>query len=319
MSSNDVTRRDFLKGMGMATAALFMPSAFFQACKKEVQQAAAVKPVIWIQGQSCSGCSISLLNNVDPGIPSLITEHISLNFHQTLSAATGDGLIAILDEAVAKDRKDFILVVEGAIPVADDHYCTMGEKQGEHLSYRHWLETLAPRAEAIVAVGACATFGGIPSGAGNRTGARGTLAHLKKKGIEKPLINIPGCPPHPDWMAGTLLHYLMHGVPELDSENRPVAYFGKTVHEQCELLEAYEAGHFAQKWGEEGCLYQLGCLGIDTYCDLPSRKWLGMNSCTGSGSGCISCTEPVFPDVGGRGLYMHRFASAQNKDSGKRG
>jgi hydrogenase small subunit len=111
-------------------------------------------------------------------------------------------------------------------------------------------------------------------------------------------------------MVGTLLHVLLKGMPELDEYNRPLMYFGTTVHEKCERLPDYKRGRFAKHWGEEGCLYLLGCLGMDTGCDIPTRKWVGgMNTCTGCGSGCIGCTEPPFPDYGNRGIYKHLVAS----------
>jgi len=142
-------------------------------------------------------------------------------------------------------------------------------------------------------------------GSGNPTGAV-SLAQIMKG---KTVLNIPGCPPHPDWMVGTLLHVLLKGMPELDEYNRPKMYYGKTVHEQCERLSDYKAGKFAKHWGDEGCLYNVGCLGMDSCCDIPARKWLGgVNSCTQCGAGCIGCTEDVFPDYGRRGVFKHLTA-----------
>ncbi len=309
MDHAKLSRRDFLKFLGTSTAALTVPSLVFQACKREVEEVVEAKPVIWIQGQACSGCSISLLNNVDPGIPELITRYISLNFHQTLSTATGDTLIDILDETLEKGRKDYLLILEGSIPIEDPLYCTLGSHDGHHVPYSHWVKELSRNAEAIIAVGTCATYGGIPGGKGNKTGAIGSAEFLK----DKTVVNVPGCPPHPDWMAGTFVHYLLHGLPELDTYGRPLLYFENTVHEKCERLDYYHRGRFAQFWGDEGCLYMLGCLGMDTNCDVPTRRWLGVNSCTGSGSGCIGCTEDVFPDTGDRGLYLHKVGSARQE------
>lgn len=316
-----LSRREFLKIMGGTAAAVAFPSVIIQGCKKAIETAKARTPVIWLQAQSCSGCSVSLLNKKNPDIVSVITEHISLNYHQTIMAGTGHTAIDVLEQAVKKNRKDFILIVEGSIPTKDESYCTIGEVDGKHVSARKWVEELGSRAAAVVAVGACATDGGIPAmklrtDGSNPTGAVSVAEILKGKTI----LNVPGCPPHPDWMVGTLLYVLLKGeLPKLDEYNRPVMYYGKTVHEQCEWLHDYKMGRFAKHWGEKGCLYQIGCLGMDSGCDIPKRKWLeGMNSCTGSGAGCIGCTEKAFPDFGKRGIFQHNTADNAAPGSSER-
>ena len=310
-----MNRRDFLKIMGGTTAAFAFPTVILQGCKKAIEKATARTPIIWIQAQSCSGCSVSLLNKMNPDIVSVITEHISINYHQTLMAATGNTAIDILRDARSLKRKDFVLIVEGSIPTKDDYYCTIGhdDKTGHHHSAREWVTDLAKNAVAVVAVGTCATGGGIPGAeiratGGNPTGAKALQEILP----DKTVINVPGCPPHPDWMVGTLLHVLLKGIPELDEQMRPKMYYGETVHENCERLSYYKQGIFAKEWGDKGCLYNLGCLGMDSGCDIPKRKWVdGTNSCTGSGAGCIGCTEKTFPDFGKRGIYKHLHASAE--------
>jgi hydrogenase small subunit len=310
-----LNRRDFLKLMGGTTAAFTFPSVVLQGCKKALEKAAERTQVIWIQAQSCSGCSVSLLNKMDPSIVSVITEYISLNYHQTIMAGTGDVAISVLDEAVEKNRKDFVLIVEGSIPTKSIEFCTIGEVKGRRIGAREWVEKLGANAKAVVSVGTCAAFGGWPAaeardGSGNPTGAISVSQLLKGKTV----LNIPGCPPHPDWMVGTLLHVLLKGMPKLDEYNRPLMYYGKTVHEQCERLSSYKAGKFAKFWGDEGCLYNVGCLGMDSCCDIPARKWVGGdNSCTNCGGGCIGCTEDVFPDFGKRGVFKH--LTAQNEST----
>ncbi len=307
-----LNRREFLKIMGGTAAAFAFPSVMLQGCKKALEEASKRLPVIWIQGQSCSGCSISLLNKFDPDIASVITEYISLNFHQTVMAGTGDVAIRVLEDALEKKRKDFVLVVEGSIPTKSEEYCTIGEVHGRRVGVREWVEKLGESAKLVVSVGTCSAFGGIPAalpmdGSGNPTGAISTAKLLKGKTV----VNIPGCPPHPDWIVGSLLYVILKGqLPKLDSYNRPELYFGTTAHELCERLGSYKSGKFAKQWGDEGCLYQLGCLGIDSGCDIPRRKWVGtFNSCTNCGGGCIGCTEDVFPDYGNRGIFKHLNAS----------
>lgn len=302
-----LNRREFLKIMGGTTAVFAFPDVILKGCKKAFAEAAKRTPVIWLQGQSCSGCSVSLLNKIDPDIAGVITENISLNFHQTLMAGTGDVAINVLKEAVQKQRKDYVLIVEGSIPTKDTEYCTIGKVNGKAVGVKEWVEKLGKNAIAVVAVGTCSAFGGIPAAKvrADRSNPTGAVSLDKiLKGVK--IINIPGCPPHPDWMVGTLLHVLLKGIPELDEYNRPLLYFSKTVHEECSRLKDYKKGNFAKQWGDEGCLYNLGCLGMDTNCDIPTRKWVGgMNSCTACGAGCIGCTEDVFPDYGTRGIFKH--------------
>ena len=300
--------------MGGASAAFAFPAVMIKGFDKALFAAAERTSVIWLQGQSCSGCSVSLLNSVNPDIVKLITEYISLNFHQTVCAGTGDACMKLIGEAVEKKRQDYVLVLEGSIPMANPLYSTLGSKDGKHIGIDYWVDSLARNAVAILAVGTCASYGGIPAGRGNVTGAAGIIEFLRKRQINKPVINIPGCPPHPGWMVGTIVHLVLKGtVPELDTDGRPVMFYGETVHENCENLTSYRKGIFAKNWGDPGCLYNLGCLGMDTGCDIPKRKWLkGMNSCTASGSGCIGCTERVFPDTGSRGIYQHLQGSLED-------
>ena len=307
-----LNRREFLKIMGGTTAALAFPSVIFQGCKKALEKASKRTNVIWLEGLSCSACSVSLLNKLHPDIATVITEHISLNYQGVVMAGTGSVATKVLEDAVEKDRKDFVLIVEGAIPTKSDVYCTLGEVNGHHVGVREWVEKLGKNAIAVVSVGTCSSYGGIPAGKSsiygeNQTGAVPVSEILK----DKTVLNIPGCPPHPDWMIGTLLHVLLKGVPELDRYNRPVMYFGQTVHENCERLNSYKRGIFASQWGDgDGCLYKLGCLGMDSGCDIPVRKWNnGANTCTECGAGCIGCTEAAFPDFGKRGIYENLQAN----------
>jgi hydrogenase small subunit len=307
-----INRRDFLRIMGGTSAALAFPSILLQGCKKALNDASKRTPVIWLQGQSCSGCSVSLLNELQYGIATVITEKISLNFHQTVMGGTGHVAVSVLEEAVKKNRKDFVLVLEGSIPTKDELYCTIGEVGGHHASLMMWVKELGKNAAAVVAVGSCSTGGGIPAAKSMATGENPTGAvSLSSILKDRKVICVPGCPPHPDWIVGTLLHLILKKDMKLDEQDRPVMYYGETVHDMCERLSDYRMGVFAKEWGDEGCLYNLGCLGMDSGCDIPKRKWLGgKNSCTQCGAGCIGCTERPFPDYGTRGIFKHMTASA---------
>jgi hydrogenase small subunit len=304
-----VNRREFIRIMGGAGALLAFPEVILAGTRQVLGKAKNRTAIVWLQGQSCSGCSVSLLNAGDPDIATLLTGHISLRFHQTLSTATGDTAIDILRKTLDEGKKDYVLVVEGAIPQTSGRFCTLGEVNGVTRPLQEWVTLLSKNAKAVVAVGSCAAFGGIPAatlrnGGVNPTGAS-PLWDVLPQGKR---VNIPGCPPHPDWMIGSLVHLLLGKKLKLDDYGRPLLYFKNTVHDKCEHLEDYRKKRFARRFGDKGCLYELGCLGIDTNCDIPVRKWLGVNSCTGSGGGCIGCTEPVFPDTGNRGLFCMRRA-----------
>jgi hydrogenase small subunit len=265
-------------------------------------------PVIWIQAGSCTGCSVSALNSVSPTIKNVLIDevvpgkHINLKFQATVMAGQGHAVVEVLEDTPKTLKGGYILVVEGAIPTKDGGvYGTFGEKDGKPEPMMNWVESLAKDSLAVIALGTCATFGGIAAGKPNPGGYMGTDEFLKQRGIEKPLINIPGCPPHPDWFIGTITSILIAGLPkpeELDDYKRPKAFYGQLVHENCPRRAYFEEGKFARKFGDPGCLNELGCKGPVTYADCPLRLWNhGTNWCIGAGSPCIGCCEPGFPDL----------------------
>jgi hydrogenase small subunit len=149
-------------------------------------------------------------------------------------------------------------------------------------------------------MGTCASFGGIPAAKPNPTSCKSVKDVLEADGINKPLINIPGCPPHPDWFVGTVAGVILNGLPtadDLDDFLRPKAFYGKLIHENCPRRAYFDEGKFAMKFGDEGCLYELGCKGPITYADCPLRRWnSGTNWVIGAGAPCNGCTQPEFPD-----------------------
>lgn len=265
-------------------------------------------PVIWLQTSACSGCTISLLNSASPTIKNILIDqlipgvHINLRFHTTIMAGAGEPVIKVLEDTAEEKRGDYVLVVEGAIPTATDAvYGAIGEREGKPLRMEDMVEQLAQDALAILAVGTCASFGGIPASAPNPTGCQPVRKILEAKGITKPLVNIPGCPPHPDWFVGTAASIILNGLPkaeDLDDNLRPLAFYGKLIHENCPRRAYFDEGKFAKKPGDEGCLYELGCKGPITYADCPLRRWNnGTNWVIGAGAPCNGCTQPEFPDL----------------------
>jgi len=267
-------------------------------------------PVIWMAASACTGCSISLLNSGSPKIENILIEeiipgiHVNLRYHETLMAGAGEQVINVLAETMAEKKGSYILAVDGAIPMAEGGvYGTIGERDGKPVTMEERFTDLASNALAILAVGTCASFGGIAAAAPNPSGARSVMQALEVKGISKPLVNIPGCPPHPDWFVYTVASILIRGLPaaeELDDNLRPLTFYGKLIHENCPRRAYFDEGKFARKFGDEGCLYELGCKGPITYADCPLRRWnRGTNWVIGAGAPCNGCTQPEFPDLFG--------------------
>ena len=264
-------------------------------------------PAVWLSGAACSGCSVSLLNAINPSIQNVLVDpvlpgkHVSLRFHATVMAGQGEPVLKVLKDTASQKPGKYILMVEGAVPTAENGlYCTLGEIDGKEVTMKDMMAELAVDAFAVIAVGTCSSYGGIPSGAPNPTGAVSVMEFFKNEGISTPLINIPGCPPHPDWMVGTIAHVLLNGLPsadDLDEKLRPRAFFDNLIHDNCPRRAYFDAGQFARHTSEPGCLYEIGCKGPYSYADCPSRHWNnGVNWCIGSGAQCIGCVEPDFPD-----------------------
>ena len=202
-----LSRRDFVKLCSGTVAGFGVSQMFHPAIHEAFAQTLTGErpPVFWVQGQGCTGCSVTLLNSTHPSIADVLLKIISLEFHPTVMAAEGEGAYEHMMRVAEKFKGKFIFAVEGAVPVAHDgKCCVVAEADHHEVTMTEVTKVLAANAAAVLAVGTCAAYGGIPAGKGNETGAMGVSAFLKKEGIPAPVINIPGCPPHPDWMVGTL-------------------------------------------------------------------------------------------------------------------
>jgi len=247
--------------------------------------------VIWLQFQECTGCTESLLRAEHPTLEKLLLDIISLDYHETLMAAAGHQAEAARRAAMAANKGKYLLVVEGAIPTGQHgNFCKIGGKTAIEL-----VRECAADAAAVIAIGSCASWGGMPSTFPNPTGAS-PVAEI----LGRPVLSIPGCPPNPYNFLTTVVHYLVLGkLPELDAKGRPKFAYGRLIHENCERRAHFDAGRFATEFGDDGqrqgwCLYKLGCKGPETYANCPSILFgdAGTGSWpVGCGHPCIGCTE----------------------------
>ena len=305
-----ITRREFLV-LGAKFAAMMGLSGALSTDVADALEnlAEGNTKVLWLSGQSCSGCSVSLLNSTHPGPVEILTRYISLLFHSTISTATGHVGMEVVDNTISEGK--YILAVEGSVPYDMPEACKMG---GRPLN--HFISNAALKADAVVSVGTCASFGGIPAAENNPTGAVSVKEFLDRQQIQKPLINIPGCPIHPDWLVGTLVHVVRFGMPQLDQMNRPTMFFGRLIHDQCPRFSDYERERYAKTFSDSGCLFKLGCLGTTTHADCNLRFWnSGENSCIPAGGPCVGCASETFAKKASFPFYRKQErASLQRKD-----
>lgn len=243
LSDEGCDRREFMKWASAATAMLMLPPMFTPLVAEAAELMTRV-PVIWLELQDCAGNSEALLRSDGPKIDEILLDIISLEFHETLMAAAGHQADAQLEDAMHAFKGKYLLFVEGAIPMGmEGQYGTIGAS-GE--TFHEHLLRVAADAAVVVAVGSCATYGGIPAAAPNPTEAVGVMDVLKGK----PIINIPACPANPANMVGVILHFVLTGqVPELDSLLRPKFAFGYRIHDNCERRAHFDAGEFVEEWG----------------------------------------------------------------------
>jgi len=264
--------------------------------------------LVWLQGASDTGCTVSFLNAEQPDVVQMMRKFgLNIAYHPTISPASGTEVIGILNHfARGSDRLD-ILVVEGAVQLGPDgtgNYCLIGEKP-----FKDIVQELTRVAQYTVAVGTCASFGGIPAIGSNPTQATGLQFHKNKKGgllgasyvsaAGLPVINISGCPAHPDWIVQTLEAALLGKLDnlQLDEYQRPMDFYGEVAHQGCPRNEYFEYKMSSKAFTEPGCLYMyLGCKAPFVYSDCNKRLWNRQSSCTRAGAPCIGCVQPNFPE-----------------------
>jgi hydrogenase small subunit len=296
LAQQGISRRSFLKFCAALASMMALPPGAANAIAETLVK--AMRPsVIWLSFQECTGCTESLTRSHTPTLENMIFNMISLDYHHTLQAASGYGAEKSREDAMKKFYGKYLLLVDGSIPLgAGGVYSTIAGRTNLDL-----LQDVAKGAAAIVAVGTCASFGGIPEAKPNPTGAVPVSDIIK----DKPIINISGCPPIPVVITGVLAHYLTFGkLPELDHLNRPKSFYGESIHDRCYRRPFYDQGKFAKTFDDEGarngwCLFELGCKGPITHNACATTKWNGGTSFPiESGHGCLGCSEPHFWDGG---------------------
>lgn len=310
LQRHGITRRTFMKFCTSVASAMALTPA---AAAEMAAKLAAVRrqSVIWLSFQECTGCTESITRAHKPSLENLIFNFVSLDYHHTLQAASGQAAEEAREHAMQINGGKYILIVDGSIPVKDDGvYSTIAG-----MTNLDMLQQVARDAAAIVAIGSCAAFGGIPRAAPNPTGAVPVSDIIH----DKPIINIPGCPPIPVVMTGVLAHVLTFGIPELDGLGRPRSFYGDSIHDRCYRRPFYDRGQFARSFDDEGarkgwCLYELGCKGPITHNACATVKWNnGTSFPIQSGHGCLGCSEPDFWDAGG----FYKALSTGSDDPGK--
>jgi len=308
LQAKGVSRRGFLKYCATTASLLALPPSMIPRIAAALENARRPS-VIWLSFQECTGCTESLTRSASPTVEGLIFDAISLDYHHTLQAASGEQAEAARHAAMEENDGSYLVLVDGSIPMGNPGFSTIAGIS----NYDMLMETVAGAA-AVVSIGSCAAFGGIPGANPNPTGAVAVRDLIK----DKPIINVPGCPPIPMVITGVLTQFLTFGqLPEVDSLGRPLAFFGNTIHDRCYRRPFYEQGKFAETFDDEGakagwCLYKLGCKGPTTYNACATVKWnSGTSFPIESGHPCLGCSEPNFWDKGGfyEPLSTGRFGS----------
>jgi len=297
-----VSRRAFIKLCSSLGSLLALPVATLPALADQLRQASR-PAVIWLSFQECTGCTESFTRSHSLTLEDLIFNFLSLDYHHTLQAAAGEAAEAARRSSMQQHYGSYLLIVEGSIPLGQGGACsTIAGRTNLDL-----LQECSAGAAAVMAIGSCAVFSGLPGAAPNPTGATG-VADLMRQGLIalRPLVNIPGCPPLPVAISAVLAHFLLFNrFPPVDEQGRPLSIYAETVHDRCSRVHFFEQEKFALSFDDEGarkgwCLYKLGCKGPVTHNACAVLKWNKKTSFpVQSGHGCLGCSEPGFWDKGG--------------------
>jgi hydrogenase small subunit len=290
-----VSRRSFLGFCSVMATALALPKTVGKKIATAIRE--TDRPIlVWLEFQDCAGNTESFLRASRPTIADIVLDTLSVNYHETIMAAAGHHAEEALAATVRDYKGKYIAVVEGSIPTgADGAYCTIGGRSALQIA-----REVCGDAMMTIAVGTCATFGGLPAAAPNPTGALSVADAVP--GV-KNLVNLSACPMNVENLTALVVYYLtFKQLPPLDRYRRPLYAYGKTIHDNCERRAHYNAGQYVEAWGDEGhrtgyCLYKMGCKGPVAFQNCPVVRWNeGTNWPIGCGHPCIGCSEPNFWD-----------------------
>ncbi len=295
-----LSRRAFLNLCTSSAAALGLSAADVLKLQELLANPSA-PTVLWLQGSGCTGCSVSFLNYISSaaGMPKdpadILLNYVNLAYQPTIMAAYGQAAVNAVNNIYGKIP--YVLVVEGGIPTAfGGNACLAWTDNDRDVTALEAVKTLAAGAAKVVCVGTCASYGGVSAAPPNLSAVSSVQSV-----IGKPTLNIPGCPPHPDWIVWGIVQILLGKTTALDSYGRPTALYGRSVHDQCPRREKGEA----HTYGQDGyCLKEIGCYGPRTRGNCPVVGWNNhVNWCVDANSQCIGCTEPTFPVAGVRSMH----------------
>ncbi|MFA6442646.1 MAG: hydrogenase small subunit [Sterolibacterium sp.] len=291
-----ISRRSFLKFCSLTATSLGLGAA----AAPRIAHAMETKPrtpVIWLEGLECTCCSESFIRSAHPLTKDVVLSMLSLDYHVTLMAAAGHQAEKQLDEIKKKYKGNYILAVEGNPPLNEDGmYCIEGGRPFVEI-----LKETAADAKAVIAWGACASWGCVQAAKPNPTRA----TPIDKVISGKPIIKVPGCPPIAEVMTAVVTYMLTFDrLPELDRQGRPKMFYGQRIHDKCYRRPHFDAGQFVEAWDDDAarkghCLYKMGCKGPTTYNACSTVRWNdGVSFPIQSGHGCIGCSEDGFWDKG---------------------
>lgn len=301
MQAAGYSRRDFLKFCAWMSAFIGIEASGVGKVVHAMETKPRL-PVVWFHFQECTCCSESFIRSSHPIVSDIVLDKISLDYTETLQAAAGHQAEEALHNTMKKYKGEYLMLVEGSVPVNDDGiYCCIGGRSALEI-----VEEAAAGAKAVIAWGSCASNGCIQAANPNPTGAKPISSVINGK----PIINVPGCPPIGEVMAGTIVHLLTFDrIPQLDGLGRPKAFYSRRVHDTCYRRPNYDAGLFVETFDDENakrgyCLYKMGCRGPVTYNACGVTRWNnGVSYPIQSGHGCIGCSEANFWDNGP--FYQH--------------
>jgi len=296
ITARGVSRREFLQFCAWMGGCIGLEASGVEQMVKALETKKRI-PVIWLHFQECTCCSESFLRSSHPIVADILLDKISLDYTETLLAASGHQAEQCLKDTMEKYKGEYLLCIEGSVPLAEDGvYCCIGGKTAKSIA-----EEVAEHAKAVIAWGNCACSGCVQAAKPNPTEAM----PIRKIIAGKPIINVQGCPPIAEVMAGVLVHLLTFDtIPQLDNLGRPKAFYSRRVHDTCYRRPNYDAGLFVETFDDENarkgyCLYKVGCKGPSTYNSCGTIKWNGgVSFPIQSGHPCIGCSESNFWDNG---------------------